>query len=97
MPIGGAEGDGIGDAFNDVGTETVPTSLGLIVAVIAGDGVGVGVVETSIGVEAGVAENAGVGTGVSVGLGGCPNAASAIRNAVKANPIKFVRMVGNES
>jgi hypothetical protein len=95
--MGGAEGDGIGDAFNDEGTATVPTSVGLIVGVTSGGGVGVGVVETSIGVDPGVPVKAGVGIGVSVGVGGCPNAASANRDAVKANPIKFLRMVGNES
>ena len=52
-----------------------------------GGGVGVGVsVEISCG-----------GEGVSVGLGDCPNAASATSDAVKANPINVVRMVGNES
>jgi hypothetical protein len=82
MAIGVAEGDSIGDTAGvdkPEGTETVPTSLG----VVDGDGVGVAV-ETSIG----------AGDGVSVGLGACPNATSAISDAVRANPRRLFRMRG---
>ena len=54
---------------------------------IAGVGLGVGVVvETSIG----------VGTGVSEGIGSCPNATNATRNAAKLNPAvrKCFRITG---
>ena len=66
-----------GDAPKVDGTETVPDSFGLIVAVRVGVGVGVDV-ETSIGV--------GEVVGLSVGLGFCPNENRAMRNALNANP-----------
>src|SRR6266851_2526969 len=77
--IGVAEGDGeiTGDAPKLDGNETVPASLGVIVAVTLGIGVGVDV-ETSIGV--------GEAVGLSVGLGLCPNENRAMRNALNANP-----------
>ena len=77
--VGGGDGGGtIGDGPPRlVGTETVPASVGVMVAVTLGIGVGVAV-DTSIGVGATV--------GVSVGLGLCPNESSAIRNALKTNP-----------
>jgi hypothetical protein len=86
-PIGVAEGDG--EPFSGVdnveGTDTVPTSFGVMVGVTAAVGVGVGVaVEIRTGADVDVGD--GEGVGLSLGLGGCPNAIKAIKNAVKANP-----------
>jgi len=62
---------------------TVSVGEGAIASVELADGDGDGVdVEMSCG----------VGIGVSVGLGTCPNATSAIRDVVKAKPIKVFRM-----
>ena len=81
MAIGVDEGDGetLGDAPKFDGTDTVPTSLGVIVAVAVAVAVGV-----SAGVD--VSITIGVGEGVSVGVGVCPNASSAMRKLVNANP-----------
>ena len=88
-----AEGDG--DPFSGVdnvdGTETVPTSLGVIVDVTAAVGVGVAV-EISTGMDVDVGD--GEAVGLSVGLGGCPNTTKAIKNVAKASPPakKFFRI-----
>ena len=84
--MGVADGDSSGDAdglVKEEGTDTVPTSLGLIPTEGVGDGFGVAV-ETSIG----------AGDGVSVGLGGCPKATSAISDVVRANPRRLFRIRG---
>src|SRR5947209_759616 len=69
----GAVGDGL--AVENEGTDTVPASVGVMVAVTLGIGVGVGV-DTSIG----------VGCGVSVGVGVCARDNAAVRNAARPNP-----------
>ena len=75
---GGIETDGDGTGVPKLdGTETVPASFGPML----GEGVGVAV-ETSIG----------VGMGVSDGLGGCPKATNASRDALRINPRKLFRM-----
>jgi len=68
---GASPGDGVG-LNNDDGTETVPTSLGLMVTEGVGDGLGVAV-ETKV---------AG-GGGVSEGLGDWAKVSAAIKNAVR--------------
>src|SRR5256885_1899 len=75
--VGGGDGGGtIGDGPPRlVGTETVPASVGVIVAVTLGIRVGV-VVDTSIG----------VGCGVSGGVGVCASDNAAAKNAARPNP-----------
>ena len=90
-----AEGDGdpLSGVDNVDGTETVPTSLGVIVGVTAAVEVGVGVaVEISTGVDVDVGD--GEAVGLSVGLGGCPNTTKAIKNVTRASPpaLKFFRI-----
>ena len=88
-----AEGDG--EPFSGVdnvdGTETVPTSLGVIVDVTAAVGVGVAV-EISTGMDVDVGD--GEAVELSVGLGGCPNTTKAIKNVTMASPParKFFRI-----
>ena len=87
--IGVADGDSVGDASgvdNDDGTETVPTSLGLIVTEGVGDGFGVAV-ETSIG----------EGVGVSDGLGTWAKVSAASKNALRPKTAMKTcfRMIGS--
>jgi hypothetical protein len=75
--IGVAEGDGetLGDAPKVAGTDTVPDSFGIIVGVGGGVSVGVGV-GVAVEIRTGGVVGVGVAVGDSVGVGGCPKAAT---------------------